>query len=135
MSSLNAGASHASSSLPLSFNGEISLVNLGKLETAVGKEHLVPDLSCSRKDGAYYIGDRPLAEIYQDAAYKSLLDKLAGHCSGFLVHGTMLRKKQRHRPGPGEPAYGGQRFSVTYAGGNPEFEDLSELRTLGTRLH
>ena len=36
-------------------NGEIYWDNLKKLCMAVGKEHVVLDLSCRKKDGRYYI--------------------------------------------------------------------------------
>ncbi|HUM83763.1 MAG TPA: phosphoribosylformimino-5-aminoimidazole carboxamide ribotide isomerase [Lachnospiraceae bacterium] len=129
---LNAGASHVIVTSFVFFNGEISLVNLGKLETAVGKEHLVLDLSCSRKDGAYYIMTDRWQKYTRTPLTKSLLDKLAGHCSGFLVHGIDVEGKNsgidRDLVSLLTAVKG---FPVTYAGGIRNFEDLSELRTLG----
>ncbi len=36
-------------------DGKVDYERLEKLVQAVGKEHLVLDLSCRKKDGAYYI--------------------------------------------------------------------------------
>ena len=36
-------------------DGQISYERLERMKAAVGKEHLVLDLSCRKRDGAYYI--------------------------------------------------------------------------------
>lgn len=52
---LNAGASHVIVTSYVFRDGKISWENLEKMERAVGAERLVLDLSCRRKDDAYYI--------------------------------------------------------------------------------
>jgi len=52
---IRAGASHVIVTSYVFKNGEIYWDNLKKLCMAVGKEHVVLDLSCRKKDGRYYI--------------------------------------------------------------------------------
>ena len=52
---LDAGASHVIVTSYVFKDGKIHMDNLKKLYQVVGKEHLVLDLSCRYRDGAYYI--------------------------------------------------------------------------------
>ena len=52
---LNAGASHVIVTSYVFKNGVISWENLTKIRDVVGKERLVLDLSCRKRDGEYYI--------------------------------------------------------------------------------
>ena len=52
---LNAGASHVIVTSYVFKDGKISWKNLNRMKDAVGKENLVLDLSCRKKDGKYYI--------------------------------------------------------------------------------
>ena len=52
---LMAGASHVIVTSYVFRDGKVDYGRLEKLVQAVGKEHLVLDLSCRKKDGAYYI--------------------------------------------------------------------------------
>ena len=52
---LNAGASHVIVTSYVFKNGVISWENLMKIRDVVGKERLVLDLSCRKRDGEYYI--------------------------------------------------------------------------------
>ena len=61
---LMAGASHVIVTSYVFRDGKVDYGRLEKLVQEVGKEHLVLDLSCRKKDGAYY-RNRPLAEIYR----------------------------------------------------------------------
>ena len=52
---LDAGASHVIVTSYVFRDGQVDYERLEKLVEAVGKERLVLDLSCRRKEGAYYI--------------------------------------------------------------------------------
>ena len=52
---LNAGASHVIVTSWLFVNGELSSDRLAAMVAAVGSERLVIDLSCRRRDGAYWV--------------------------------------------------------------------------------
>ena len=51
---LQAGASHVIVTSYVFKDGKISWENLEKIEKAAGREHLVIDLSCRKKEDAYY---------------------------------------------------------------------------------
>ena len=59
---------------------------LKKLRNAVGKEHLVLDLSCRKKDGKYYIVTDRWQRFTEQMITEDLLEQLAGYCDEFLVH-------------------------------------------------
>ena len=50
---LNAGASHVIVTSYVFKDGKISWKNLNRMKDTVGKENLVLDLSCRKKDGKY----------------------------------------------------------------------------------
>ena len=52
---LDAGASHVIVTSYVFKNGIFNRENLEKLNSAVGREHIVLDLSCRKRDGAYYV--------------------------------------------------------------------------------
>ena len=52
---LDAGASHVIVTSFVFKDGQVSWENLEKMEKAVGKERLVLDLSCRKRDGKYFI--------------------------------------------------------------------------------
>ena len=61
---LMAGASHVIVTSYVFRDGKVDYGRLEKLVQAVGKEHLVLDLSCRKKRRCLLYRDRPLAEIY-----------------------------------------------------------------------
>ena len=87
------GASHVIVTSYVFCDGEIHWDRLEKLKEAVGKEHLVLDLSCRKKDGAYYIVTNRWQEFTNVTISKELLDKLADYCDEFLVHGVDVEGK------------------------------------------
>ena len=52
---LDAGASHVIVTSYVFRDGELDEGRLGELERAVGKQRLVLDLSCRKRDGQYYV--------------------------------------------------------------------------------
>ena len=52
---LDAGASHVIVTSFVFRDGKLNRENLNRMLQAVGKERLVLDLSCRRRDGSYYI--------------------------------------------------------------------------------
>ena len=102
------------------------------LEKETGPAHLVLDLSCRRKDGAYYIMTDRWQTWTDLAVTPALLEELAGHCDEFLVHAVDAEGKAA---GVEEELirllslYAGK--PVTYAGGIGSTEDLEKIRRLG----
>lgn len=129
---LRAGASHVIVTSYVFRGGEILYDNLRKLVRAVGKGHLVLDVSCKRRgDGYYIVTDRWQKETDLRIT-KELLETLSAYCDEFLVHAVdvegkksgmeedLLRELAKWRGIP-----------VTYAGGVRSLADLERLRRIG----
>lgn len=127
-----AGASHVIVTSYVFRDGKIWWDNLEKLVSAVGREHVVLDLSCrSKEDGNYYIvTDR--WQKYTDVRMElSLMKRLESYCDEFLVHGVDVEGKAS---GVAEDLvriladYHGR--AITYAGGIGTMEDLERFREI-----
>ena len=90
---IDAGASHVIVTSYVFKDGEIHWENLRKLIEAVGKEHVVLDLSCRKKDGRYYVVTDRWQTFTNVEVTSELLDKLAEYCDEFLVHGVDVEGK------------------------------------------
>lgn len=138
---LEAGASHVIVTSYVFKNGSIDLENLDKLCRAVGKEHLVLDLSCRMKDGKYYIVTDRWQNFTDEYVDDKTLDFLQGYCDEFLIHAVDVEGKKQgieerlvqqlgiwcSRPGS---------IAVTYAGGVHSYEDIDLLKRLGNgKIH
>ncbi len=122
---LNAGASHVIVTSFVFHDGAVSYENLRKLVSAVGKERIVLDLSCRKKDGAYYIVTDRWQKFTNETVSISLLEKLSEYCDEFLVHGVDAEGKSS---GMEEDlvrllaSYEGN--PITYAGGIASIEQI-----------
>lgn len=134
---LDAGASHVIVTSYVFRNGQIDYDNLETLRAQVGREHLVLDLSCRKKDGQYYIvTDR--WQNYTDVVLdEKALAFFAGYCSEFLIHAVDVEGKANGIEVPLVNMLGCfDRIPVTYAGGVHDYEDLRLLKHAGKgRVH
>lgn len=126
------GASHVIVTSYVFKDGRIDYDNLNKLVTAVGKEHIVLDLSCRYlKDGYYIVTNRWQMET-RERISPQLLDKLSECCDEFLVHAVDVEGKQSGIEKPLIEILGNWgKCPVTYAGGISSFQDLEDIKTLG----
>jgi phosphoribosylformimino-5-aminoimidazole carboxamide ribotide isomerase len=126
------GASHVIVTSYVFSDGRINYVNLNKLVDAVGKEHIVLDLSCKKfEDGYYVMTDRwqKKTDMRLDLA---AMEQLAAYCDEFLIHAVDVEGKAEGIEAELAAMLG--QFTirpVTYAGGVHDFEDLARLRSLG----
>ena len=74
--------------------GRVRWENLEKMKAAVGKERLVLDLSCRKKENAYYIVTDRWQNFTDVILTPRVLEELSGFCDEFLVHGWMRREKR-----------------------------------------
>ena len=126
---LAAGASHVIVTSYVFHNSHISWENLEKMVKAVGKEHLVLDLSCRRKDDAYYVVTDRWQKFTEEKVTLELMEKLGVYCDEFLIHAVDVEGKAKGIEIPlakllGE--YNG--YPVTYAGGVGSMEDIQILK-------
>lgn len=126
---LAAGASHVIVTSYVFRDGHISWKNLEKMVDAVGKEHLVLDLSCRKKEDAYYVVTDRWQKFTEEEVTLELMEKLGAYCDEFLIHAVDVEGKAKGIEVSlakllGE--YNGH--SVTYAGGVGSMEDIQTLK-------
>ncbi len=137
---LKAGASHVIVTSYVFSEGRFDRDHLDEMVRAVGREHLILDLSCrAKEDGFYIVTDR--WQKFTDVRLSlSILIMLSGSCDEFLVHGVDAEGKQR---GPQLELVdllakvcgrGANHVPVTYAGGIGSFSDLEDVRHHGKGL-
>ena len=129
---LEAGASHVIVTSFVFKNGVFYRENLEKLLRTVGKEHLVLDLSCRRKEDGYSIVTDRWQKFTDVKLSEKVLDELSGCCDEFLVHAVDAEGKAQGIERELADMLGRwQGIPVTYAGGVGSFADLQELKQLG----
>ncbi|MBQ8188995.1 MAG: phosphoribosylformimino-5-aminoimidazole carboxamide ribotide isomerase [Lachnospiraceae bacterium] len=127
-----AGASHVIVTSYVFQNGEILKERLEALKEAVGKEHIVLDLSARKyEDGYYVMTDRwqKKSNVMVDI---TLLKELSVYCDEFLIHAVDVEGKNRGIEKDLVKilaSYTG--CSITYAGGVHSYEDVELLRSIG----
>lgn len=129
---LAAGASHVIVTSYVFREGRIDYERLDELVAVVGKEHLVLDLSCRKKDGAYYIVTDRWQKFTEEKVNISLLNKLKDYCDEFLIHAVDVEGKASGIETELVRILGEWgKIPVTYAGGVGSFADLEQLKILG----
>ncbi|MBR5127843.1 MAG: phosphoribosylformimino-5-aminoimidazole carboxamide ribotide isomerase [Roseburia sp.] len=129
---LKAGASHVIVTSYVFRDGRIDYERLEKLVAAVGKERLVLDLSCRRRDGEYYIVTDRWQKFTEEKVTLSLLNRLMEYCDEFLIHAVDVEGKAKGIESELVKMLGDWgEIPVTYAGGVGCFKDLEELKVLG----
>ena len=128
---IEAGASHVIVTSYVFRDGKIHWECMERLCDTAGKEHVVIDLSCRRKDDGYYIVTNRWQTFTSVKLTNDILREIAGFCDEFLVHGVdvegrasgieeeLVELLSTHRTIP-----------VTYAGGIGSLSDLEHFRKL-----
>lgn len=128
---LEAGASHVIVTSYVFRDGRIQKENLEKLKNAVGKERIVLDVSCRKRDGAYYIVTDRWQTFTEVKLSRAVLDGLADFCDEFLVHGVDVEGRSA---GVEEELVkllaDWDGCPVTYAGGIGSMEELEHFRKI-----
>lgn len=122
---IKAGASHVIVTSYVFQNGTVQWENLKKLVDAVGKEHVVLDLSCRKKENDYYIVTDRWQTFTKVKLDEKVLDELADYCDEFLVHGVDVEGKSSGVELELVRILADWRkIPITYAGGIGSMEDL-----------
>ncbi len=93
---LEAGASHVIVTSYVFRDGRLDDERLAEIVSAVGKERLVLDLSCRRKEpgGPFFVVTDRWQKFTSLELSAATLSALAQHCSEFLVHAVDVEGKQ-----------------------------------------
>lgn len=129
---LKDGASHVIVTSYVFKNGEILFDNLERIKRETGKEHLVLDLSCRKKDGDYYIVTDRWQKFTNVKITGKLMKELSSYCDEYLIHAVDV-EGQAHGIESGLVRILDEynTIPVTYAGGVGSYEDLTLLKELG----
>ena len=129
---LEQGASHIIVTSYVFRDGKIDWEHLDLMVNAVGKERLVLDLSCRRRDDGYYIVTDRWQKYTQVPLNRETLDLLSAYCSEFLIHAVDVEGKARGIEENVAALLGDwEGIPVTYAGGVGSYRDLRKLKKLG----
>lgn len=124
---IDAGASHVIVTSYAFSDGSIHYDNLEKLRNAVGKEHIVLDLSCKRKDGDYYVVTNRWQVLTDIKVTKELIESLLDYCDEFLVHGVDMEGKRSGIDEELVSLLASADAVITYAGGVSSYEDIDKI--------
>lgn len=125
---LDAGASHLIVTSWVFREGRLDGSRLEELGKVIGRERLVLDLSCRRRDGEWWVVTDRWQTFTRLPVNRETLQRLAAHCAGFLIHAAdveglcqgidleLVERLSRDCPIP-----------VTYAGGARSMEDLETV--------
>ncbi|XP_022132363.1 1-(5-phosphoribosyl)-5-[(5-phosphoribosylamino)methylideneamino] imidazole-4-carboxamide isomerase, chloroplastic [Momordica charantia] len=126
------GASHVIVTSYVFNNGQMDLTRLKDLVRIVGKQRLVLDLSCRKKEGKYAIvTDRwqKFSDVFLD---EKVLAFLADYADEFLVHGVDVEGKKLGIDEELVTLLGKySSIPVTYAGGVTTMADLERIKDAG----
>lgn len=131
---LEAGASHVIVTSYVFSDGEINYDHLEKLVAAVGKDHVVLDLSCRRKqeDEEYYVVTDRWQRFTKETVTPELLDELSAYCAEFLIHAVDVEGKICGIEEELVKLLGSWgKLPVTYAGGISDYDDITRIKELG----
>lgn len=135
---LDAGASHVIVTSYVFRDGHIDRQRLDRMVAAAGKEHLVLDLSCRKKNDHYYIVTDRWQKFTDTEVTVEALTELSSYCDEFLIHAADVEGKAHGVergliPILAEGSRRAESFPVTYAGGIGSFADLEWIRETGQR--
>lgn len=128
---IDAGASHVIVTSFVFNDGRVDYDALERISKAVGREHLVLDLSCTRIDDRYVIVTDRWQKISKEVITYNFLDRLAFYCDEFLIHAKDVEGRQsgidRDLVGFLAPY---KRVPITYAGGVSDYGDIELISYL-----
>lgn len=129
---LRMGASHVIVTSYVFREGKIQEENLKAISRIVGREHLVLDLSCRRKEDGYYIVTDRWQNFTDVKVSPETLDELAAYCDEFLIHAADVEGRAQGIEYDLVDMLGcWEGIPVTYAGGVGNFDHLEQLYILG----
>lgn len=129
---IDMGASHVIVTSYVFVNGEIRFDRLAQLKDAVGKKHIVLDLSCRKKEGQYYVVTNRWQKYTNQPLNPALIQKLSSYCDEFLIHavnveGTGVGVDEELLALLSEECD----VPITYAGGIGSMEDIQKIKEIG----
>ncbi len=129
---LEMGASHVIVTSYVFVDGEIRFDRLERLVSEIGREHLVLDLSCRKKEGIYYVVTDRWQKFTSQPLNEKLIQTLSSYCDEYLVHAVNVEGTGTGVDRDLLSLLAAQvELPITYAGGIGSMEDIETIRRLG----
>lgn len=129
---LDMGASHVIVTSYVFKDGRINYENLKELSREVGRDRLVIDLSCRKRDGSYYVVTDRWQKFTDVRLDTDTLDMFSEYCDEFLIHAVDVEGMAKGIEEELAAMLGNwSKIPMTYAGGVGAFSDLEKLKALG----
>ncbi len=134
---IDAGASHIIVTSYIFHDGQLDMERLKNLVEAVGKEHIVIDLSCRKKDGKWFVVTDKWTKFSDFEVNEKTIPFIEQYCDELLIHAVDVEGK---RSGMQEELVQDlalwTSIPTTYAGGVRSIEDLQKFEKLSEgKLH
>ncbi len=134
---IEAGASHIIITSYIFHDGQLDMDRLDKLIEAVGKEHIVIDLSCRKRDGKWFVVTNKWTKFSDFEVNEKTIPYIEQYCDELLIHAVDVEGK---RSGMQEELVrdlaNWTSIPTTYAGGVRSLEDLRKFEELSNgKLH
>ncbi len=128
---LDAGASHVIVTSWVFREGRVDEQRLAELVDIIGRERLVLDLSCRKRDGNYFVVTDRWQKFTDATLSAATLKKFSESCAEFLIHAVDVEGLCRGIDGElVERLAAWSPIPVTYAGGANSLADLETVRRL-----
>jgi phosphoribosylformimino-5-aminoimidazole carboxamide ribotide isomerase len=112
-------------------DGRVDMTRLKSLVSLVGRDRLVLDLSCRRRDGRYWIVTDRWQKFTEVEVSPATLDELAGQASEFLIHAADVEGKCSGIEEELVVMLGRWNgIPLTYAGGIATMKDIEQIGSL-----
>lgn len=134
---IDEGASHVIVTSYIFHDGKLDLERLNHLVEAVGKEHIVIDLSCRKRDGKWYVMTNKWTTFSDFEVNEETVPYIEQFCDELLIHAVDVEGK---RSGMQEELVKDlarwTTIPTTYAGGIRSMDDLKKFEELSDgKLH
>lgn len=134
---IEAGASHVIVTSYIFHDGILDVERLQKLNNSVGKDKIVLDLSCRKRDGKWMVVTDKWTKFSNFEVNAKSIQEIEQYCDELLIHAVDVEGK---RSGMQEELVRdlAQWTSIptTYAGGVRSIEDLNNFKTIANgKLH
>lgn len=128
---LEAGASHVIVTSYIFRGGQVCWEHMERLKREIGREHIVMDLSCRRRDGQYYIVTDRWQTFTDVELSREVLMQLSGYCDEFLIYSVDVEGKSAGMDEAVAVILGNfTGCPLTYAGGIASLEDIVRFQKL-----
>ncbi|MEO7425783.1 MAG: phosphoribosylformimino-5-aminoimidazole carboxamide ribotide isomerase [Fibrobacteria bacterium] len=125
---LDAGASHVIVTSWLFPGGALNLDRLRRISALAGKDKLVVDLSCRRREDGWFVAINRWQTMTHVRIEPALLESVSAYCSEFLIHAADVEGRQQGVEWDLVDALAdASPIPVTYAGGARDISDLGRM--------